>query len=244
MRRSATCAGAVERVFVQSGRCGLEQDRQPIAICTLLLVIAGLLVRTLHGLYLANTGFDRDHVVTFTVDPGIAGWTREETKSRIRTLLERVQQLPTVAGAGLSYRAVMRAYGIGMTVAPAGERIESTDFLNTSVNTVSPGYFNAMGMRVLEGRDFSAEDPGQEKPIKVVVNEAFAQTLSKTAESFTWTLLACTSFGAYDSPTQSQYGNHLKSSPISCQGIGELYQTLDIVREWHSTGRDPNHLEK
>lgn len=148
-----------------------------IAICTLLLVMAGLLVLTLHGLYQANTGFDRDHVVTFTVDPWLASWTREETKPRIRSLLERVRQLPGVAGAGLSYRGVMRAYGIGMTVAPAGERIESTDFLNTSVNTVSPGYFNAMGMRVLEGRDFSAEDSPQEKPIKVVVNEAFAQKL-------------------------------------------------------------------
>jgi ABC-type antimicrobial peptide transport system permease subunit len=71
----------------------------------------------------------------------------------------------------------MRAYGIGMTVAPAGERIESSDFLNTSFNVVSPGYFDAMGMRILEGRDFSDEDSPQEKPIKVVVNEAFAQKL-------------------------------------------------------------------
>jgi predicted permease len=148
-----------------------------IAICTLLLVIAGLLVRTLHGLYQANTGFDRDHVVTFTIDPWVAGWTREETKPRIHSLLERVRQLPFVAGAGLSYRGVMRAYGLGTTVAPAGQRIESTDFLNTSFNVVSPGYFNAMGMRILEGRDFSIEDSPQEKPIKVVVNEALAQKL-------------------------------------------------------------------
>jgi predicted permease len=148
-----------------------------IAICTLLLVIAGLLVRTLQDLYQANTGFDRDHVVTFTIDPWVTGWTREETKPRIRSLLERVRQLPSVAGAGLSLRGVMRVYGIGMTVAPAGRRIESTDFLNTSFNVVSPGYFNAMGMRVLEGRDFSVKDSPQEKPIKAVVNEAFAQKL-------------------------------------------------------------------
>jgi predicted permease len=148
-----------------------------IGICTVLLVIAGLLVRTLRDLYQANTGFDRDHVVTFTIDPWVAGWTREETKPRIHSLLERVRQLPFVAGAGLSYRGVMRAYGLGTTVAPAGQRIESTDFLNTSFNVVSPGYFNAMGMHMLEGRDFSVENSPQEKPIKVVVNEALAQKL-------------------------------------------------------------------
>ena len=128
-------------------------------------------------MYQTDTGFDRDHVVTFTVDPWVAGWTREETRPRIHSLLERVQQLPFVAGVGLSYRGVMRAYGLGTTVAPAGHRIESTDFLNTSFNVVSPGYFNAMGMRILEGRDFSVEDLPEEKPVKVVVNEALAQKL-------------------------------------------------------------------
>ena len=65
-----------------------------------------------------------------------------------------------------------------MTVAPAGQRITPADFLNTSTNSVSPEYFNTMGMHILDGRDFIAQRCPRTKArgrVMVVVNQAFAQ---------------------------------------------------------------------
>ena len=144
-----------------------------VAVCTLLLVISGLFAETLEHLYDVNPGFDRDHVVTFTADPSLFGSTREQVSARLQALLDRVRQLPGVVSAGLSLRGVMRAYGIGMTVGPAGQPISPTDFLNTSANVVSPGYFETMGMRMIAGRNFRSDEDATSKPVKTVVNQAF-----------------------------------------------------------------------
>lgn len=144
-----------------------------VAVCTLLLVISGLLAETLEHLYDVNPGFDRDHVVTFTADPSLSGSTTEQVSARLHALLDRVGQLPGVVSAGLSLRGVMRAYGIGMTVGPAGQTISPTDFLNTSANVVSPGYFETMGMRIIAGRNFRSDEDATSKPVKTVVNQAF-----------------------------------------------------------------------
>jgi putative ABC transport system permease protein len=144
-----------------------------VAVCTLLLVISGLLAETLEHLYDVNPGFDRDHVVTITADPSLSGSTREPVSVRLQALLDRVGQLPGVVSAGLSLRGVMRAYGIGMTVGPAGQPISPTDFLNTSANVVSPGYFETMGMRMIAGRNFRSDEDATSKPVRTVVNQAF-----------------------------------------------------------------------
>jgi len=144
-----------------------------VAVCTLLLVISGLLAETLEHLYDVNPGFDRDHLVTFTANPSLSGSTTEQVSARLQALLDRVGQLPGVVSAGLSLRGVMRAYGIGMTVGPAGQPISPTDFLNTSANVVSPGYFETMGMRIIAGRNFRSDEDATSKPVKTVVNQAF-----------------------------------------------------------------------
>ena len=68
----------------------------------------------------------------------------------------------------------MRGTGLKTTVAPAGESVPRSEFLNTSLNSVTPGYFEAMGMRFLSGRNFSAGEPNT-KPAPVVVNGAFVR---------------------------------------------------------------------
>ncbi len=62
-----------------------------------------------------------------------------------------------------------------MTIARAGERATRDDFLNVSFNSVSPEYFDTMGIRILAGRGFISSDATSEKPRKVVVNQAFVQ---------------------------------------------------------------------
>ena len=144
-----------------------------VALCTLLLAGAGLLVRSFRQLHNMDPGFDRDHVITFTADPGLSGYTQEQCDKLRRALLERVRALPGVVSAASASRAVMRGSGVKTTVRPEGQTITQADFLNTSLNTVSPEYFDTMGMRILAGRGFQDADRGA-KPARVLVNQTFA----------------------------------------------------------------------
>ena len=146
-----------------------------IALCTFLLAIASLLVRTFQGLQRTDPGFDRDHIATFTLD--LTGHTGTPA-GFLRTLTERVREMPGVVSAANASRGVMRDRGLGLTVAPAGQKITRADFLNTSFNYVSPEYFDTMGMHILAGRDFIPDDapgPKQAGPLMAVVNQAFAE---------------------------------------------------------------------
>jgi predicted permease len=70
----------------------------------------------------------------------------------------------------------MRGSGIKMTITPPGEQPSPANFLNTSFNTVTPGYFETMGMHIVAGRDFTQADERIEKPPRnVIVNQAFAR---------------------------------------------------------------------
>jgi predicted permease len=152
-----------------------------VALCTLLLAGAGLLVRTLQQLRNLDPGFDRDHVVTFTVYPNLSAYTDAQAKSFWQALTAHVREIPGVVSVAAASRPLMRGSGVKSTVAPAGQKASRADFLNTSLNWVSPEYFDTMGIRVLEGRGLTAGDlrsadlRGATKPVPVVVNEAFAR---------------------------------------------------------------------
>ena len=161
----------------RSSRGGRHRDALvvfQVALCTLLLAGAGLLVRSFRQLRNMNPGFDAAHVVTFTAYPGLSGYTREQCDKLRLALLNRVRALPAVVSAATAYVAVMRGSGLKMTVQREGQPIVPSDFLNTSVNTVSPEYFETMGVRVIEGRGFRETDGGA-KPARVMVNQAFVR---------------------------------------------------------------------
>jgi predicted permease len=146
-----------------------------IALCTLLLTGAGLLVRTFEQLHGLDAGFDRDHVVTFTADPSLSGYTPPQEQALLAALTGRMREMPGVVTVALAERAVMRGRGVATTVALVGERPATADFLNTNLHGVSPEYFATMGIRLLAGRDFTGTDDPKAKPAKVVVNEAFVR---------------------------------------------------------------------
>ncbi len=147
-----------------------------IALCTVLLTSAALLARTLANLHSVNPGFDQYHIVTFSADPSLAGYTPAQAKSLRLALIERVRNLPGVVSVAVASVPLMRGSGIKTTIVPAGQHATPADFLNTSLNSVTPGYFDTMGMRILAGRDLTPNDERSRKPPRrVVVNQAFAR---------------------------------------------------------------------
>jgi predicted permease len=146
-----------------------------VGLCTWILMGAALLVETLDRMRSMNAGFDRDHVVTFTIDTSLRGYRPEQSRALSKALLEKTNALPAVAAAGMAWRALMRGTGMKTTYGAAGTRINATDFLNCSVNSVTPNYFAAMGIHVVAGRDFNWFDRSGRVPRGVIVNQTLAR---------------------------------------------------------------------
>jgi putative ABC transport system permease protein len=144
------------------------------ALCVVLLMAAGLFVRTFHNLAKTDPGFETSHVATFTEDltglnvpPGL-----------LDTLRARVGELPGVDSVATALIGVMRGHGMSMGLAAAGQQMTSANWLNTNVNHVSPGFFRTMGIQVLAGRGFAPADEREKKtndPEKAVVNQTLAR---------------------------------------------------------------------
>ena len=146
-----------------------------MALCTLLLAGAGLLVRTFQHLESLDPGFDRSHVVTFTTDPSLAGYTEAQEKPLWQDLMARVRDIPGVTQVAASSRPIMRGSGMKTTIAQAGQTVPASEFLNTSTNGVTLDYFDTMGIRLAAGRAFTRADITTQKPIPAIVNEVFAR---------------------------------------------------------------------
>ncbi|MDE3164534.1 MAG: ABC transporter permease [Acidobacteriota bacterium] len=138
-----------------------------VALCTVVLANAALLVETLRGLRAAPAGIDRARLATFTVEAPGAG--------DLAMRLERgARALPGVESAAVAARSLMRGSGWKVAAGLPGSRNRRE--LNASSNTVSPEYFATMGMRIVAGRSLAAGDGVREgQPRKVVVNQAFAR---------------------------------------------------------------------
>ena len=144
-----------------------------VAIGTLVLAVSSLLVVTLNRLANAPAGFDRDHVVTFTIDTEFARYTPEQNRALALRLEREARAIPGVVQAGAASRSLMRGSGFKTAVALPGTR--SGHDLNASTNKVSPAWFEAMGMTIVAGRGLAESDGAAHTPAPVVVNQSFAR---------------------------------------------------------------------
>jgi predicted permease len=150
------------------------------ALTLVLLVEAGLMLRTFSALRHTDPGFDADHLVVFTLVPGLSGPNAHSMLPDLppglrEDLLDRVQHLPGVRGASLAGAALMERIGFKTSAAVAGQVIATSSFLNTSLNIVSSNFFDTMSMPILDGRSLTSADSIDKPPAPVVINEAFAR---------------------------------------------------------------------
>ncbi len=144
-----------------------------VAIGTLVLAVSSLLVATLHRLAAAPAGFDREHVITFTMDTELARYTRDQNRALAVRLEREAQAIPGVAKAAAGSRSLMRGSGLKTAVAMPGQRAGHD--LNASSNMVSPAWFDTMGMAVVAGRNLTEADGVERTPAAVVVNQSFVR---------------------------------------------------------------------
>ena len=142
-----------------------------------LIVAAGLFLRSLRGAERADLGFDPVHVLNLSFDPHEIGYTRERAEEFYRAVQQRVSSLPGVRSASLAAAVPLGETPFGTQVllpgqSPGGNR----QALNAVFNEISPEYFDTMGMKLLQGRNFNAADRAG-SPDVALVTPALAQRL-------------------------------------------------------------------
>jgi len=160
---------------VGAGRLGAALTIAEVALSLLLLVGAGLLVRSFTHLLDVNPGFNPRGVLAVQLNLPAARYPEVRTRQFYRQLLERLSSLPGVqsAGAARSLPVLGSGWTSGYIVrdqpTPA-----AADRPSASFNPVSGDYFRTMQIRRLEGRAFTGQDR-EDAPFVVVVTRAFAR---------------------------------------------------------------------
>ncbi|HKG78594.1 MAG TPA: ABC transporter permease, partial [Pyrinomonadaceae bacterium] len=148
-----------------------------IAISLVVLISAGLVVRTLQQLQTMNPGFNAQNALTMSFDLGLQGYDEARGQQFYRQVLERVQSLPGVESAAVSSYIPLSLNYNSRTIFVEGKPAERGDNAPLAMNaSVGPAYFKTMGTPILQGREFTDQD--EEKSERVaVVNETFVRRL-------------------------------------------------------------------
>ena len=145
-----------------------------IALSLFLLAGAGLFVRTLRNLKNLDMGFTTDHLVTFTVDPKLAGYEDSRTNTLYQEILNKLSNLFGVQSAAATNDPELANHNWGNNITIAGYRPAEGDHMNVEWARVSPGYFSTMQMQLLAGREVDQSDRMGTHKV-AVVNESFAR---------------------------------------------------------------------
>lgn len=146
-----------------------------VAGSLVLLVVAGLFVRSLQRAQRVDIGFDAHHVVTVRLDPRQVGYTAARNAQFYDELERRLAAKAGVESVGMSF-TIPLGYIFDATMAlPEGQSVarDEPEKLIGS-NTVTPGFFDALRLRVVAGRAFSEQDV-ETSPAVVIVNETLAR---------------------------------------------------------------------
>lgn len=145
-----------------------------VVVALLLVLGSALFVQSLRNLGGVEPGFSTTNLVRFKLDPMLSGYDVARTKELYRRLSDRLTSLPGVEAAGLAVVAIMEGNEWDSTVTVEGYRSAEGEDMNPHFNSISPGYFDAMGISIKAGRDFGDGDVEGGKPV-VIVNETFAR---------------------------------------------------------------------
>jgi putative ABC transport system permease protein len=147
------------------------------ALAVILLAGAGLMMRTLQRLADVETGFRPDHLMTAQFVLTGERWTDDRQRAFRDELLARARAVPGVTRAALTFVLPIDGSQWNSILIVSGKPVPDRAHLpNAAFTPVSDGYFETVGMRLVRGRTFEAQDSA-EKPRVAVVNESFARAM-------------------------------------------------------------------
>jgi predicted permease len=193
-----------------------------VALALVLLVGAGLVIRSMATLWGVDTGFDRRDVLIFSYGfpPGTGNASADELRAQCRELQEKVESIPHVQAAGLTWAAFPMLGEDDMQFWLEGQaKPEGVNDMDWALSyVVEPQYFRAMGIPLLRGRLFTDRD-NERAPLVVVVDEIFARKFF---------------------PAQNPIGKRIQSEEFD--QLAEIVGVVGHVKQWGLDADDANPL--
>jgi putative ABC transport system permease protein len=154
-----------------------------LALSVVLLVGAGLALRSVQRLRGVQAGFETHSVLTASISlPGVRYQTGAAVVQFMYNLRDRLAQAPGIRGAGIASASPLGAGGfyLGRSMAMEGKAPTPENEISMQWNAATPGYFAALGLPI-RGRDFTAQDDTASSPV-MIVNETFARRMFGSAD--------------------------------------------------------------
>ncbi len=145
-----------------------------LALSLVLLVGAGLFMRSLRAALVFDPGFAPQQLLLASLETRAANLTKEQGQAFYQQTLERVAALPGVRGVTMTRVIPISGGGQRRSVLIENYQPQAGEDIELNTNIVGPNFFNTMGIPLVAGRDFSTQDR-EGAPGVVVVNEEFAR---------------------------------------------------------------------
>ena len=144
-----------------------------MALAMMLLVGAGLLLRTLAHESRLDPGFRPNGAVIASLDLSRSGYDNERGRRFYETLQARLAELPGIDAVALARSVPVQAGGLATSAAPEGYQPKPNEAMEVEATMITPGYYRAIGTPLLRGREFTDADR-RGAPRVIIVNQAFA----------------------------------------------------------------------
>jgi predicted permease len=146
-----------------------------VALSMVLLVGAGMFVRTLGNYSRLNPGFDRDHLLSVHLDTHLVNYQASDFPLLYERLTSQLEAIPGVRSASVTTCSLVSGCHDSSAVRIADDNhLEGSRHGESQVNNVAPNYFETVGIPLLGGREFATID-GPTSPKVAMVNQAFAR---------------------------------------------------------------------
>jgi len=149
-----------------------------VALSFLLLFGAGLFVRSLQNLKTTETGVALDNLVSFQLSPALSDYDAPRTVALYQQLQQRIQSSPGVKSVGYAVVPILAGDEWDSSTSVEGHKPADGEDMQAFMNALSPGYFEAMKIPILEGRDFRVSDLTENSKV-AIVNRRFAEHFFK-----------------------------------------------------------------
>jgi predicted permease len=169
LKNEATVFGGVRRFGLRNALVVVQ-----VALSLVLLVSAGLFLRSLQHASSIDLGMKPDHILLMTFDPKLHNYSREKTRQFLSTLRERVAALPGVRSVSFVDSVPLSIGGTGYNFNAANGKGGTEQSANADVYSVGAEYFETMGIPLLRGRDFNLK--GDDEHV-AIINETMARNL-------------------------------------------------------------------
>jgi predicted permease len=144
-----------------------------VAMSLLLLVGAGLFIRTLRNLQKVDAGFNQQNLLLFRVDPRLNGYEKERLVNLYRQMFDRLEAVPGVSSATFSRQALLSGGRSTSSVFFPGAEVHEGIRDSTHRHTVRSNFFETMQIPIMLGRSLSPQDDARSQRV-AVINQAFA----------------------------------------------------------------------